>query len=348
MRRHGRHVWPQEPDSSNLSQQLKESVEAHPPGQSMSPATSGRLTDAEQTAFPQDSPSLQAVPYFTGFEKNEPPLAQALEPIPAPSELPGQLPAQSVQERLLPDTITIKEKNGSTSQIPEAKNASADERLNSYLQSRGAQLSELDLNASSVTDKGLGLLSKAPNLTKLMLNDCNVDDESMKVLGKQGLRNMQELNLHSTRVGDDGVAQLKGMPLKVLNIADTATSDDCMKHIKTMKNLQVLSADYSGVGNEGVKAIKEMQNLRSVSLKGCPITDACVKDLSQCQNLMLLNLEDTRLSAAKVLWLQRQMPRCVVIPPDGQGAAKAVQPPIREQHHRENVLQNLFEPRSRR
>lgn len=220
-----------------------------------------------------------------------------------------------------PETISIKERNGQTMVLAEIPNATADDRLGAYLQERGRELVELDLNGTGISEKGLGLLSKAANLVKLGLNDTEANDDSLAVLAKQGLRNLQDLNLHSTRVGDAGVAQLRGIPLKTLNLSDTIVSDDCLQQLKTMRTLQVLTFDYSGIGNDGVKAIKEMPNLRSLSLKGCPITDDCVADLAKCQQLMLLNLEDTKLSADKLAWLQKHMPRCVIVAPEGTAKA---------------------------
>jgi TolB-like protein len=164
----------------------------------------------------------------------------------------------------------------------------------------------------------------------------------MNVLAKQGLKNLQELNLHSTRVGDAGVAQLKDMPIKKLNLSDTIVSDDCIKQLKNMRSLQVLTLDYSDIRNEGAKSFKEMPNLRSLSLKGCPITDDAVMDLSKCQQLMVLNLEDTKLSADKVAFLQKNMPKCVIIPPDGTGNASEGLSNHRQHQHPQERRPGIF------
>ena len=225
---------------------------------------------------------------------------------------------KSAGERLLPDTIAVKKFDGSTIQLPGNKSLSADDRLSRYLHSLGRQVQELDLSGSSISDRGLALVSLAPDLKKLSLNDTDITDQSLKVLAQQNMQKLEDLNIHSSRVSDQGIAYLKEMPLKVLDISDTATSADCIQQIKAIKNLQVLYADYSGIGNESIKFIKDMSALRSLSLKGCPLTDDCIKDLSGCRNLMLLNLEDTKLSPHKIRWLKRQLPRCLIIPPQGE------------------------------
>ncbi len=229
-----------------------------------------------------------------------------------------------IGERIFPDTLTVKERSGQLYEIPEQKNLTSDQRLEGYLKARGTQLSELDVNATSITDAGLGLLNAAPNLNKLMLNDCDVDNNSMKILGAQGLRNLQELNLHSTRVGDEGVGHIRTFPISNLNLSDTVITDECMNHLKAMKALQVVNFDYSGIGNEGIKALKDMPNLRSVSLKGTSITDDAVADLAKAKQLLVLNLEDTKLTPDKVAWLQKSMPKTVITAPDGGGAAQGM------------------------
>lgn len=268
---------------------------------------------------------------LSGFPKIEPPADN--EPV-ADDTL--------ITERTVPEPIYITERNGDRMSIADSKSVSADDRLSVYLRERGNLLTELDVNGAGISDKSLSLLSQAPNLNKLALNDTSSDDNSMNVLAKQGLKNLQELNLHSTRVGDAGVAQLKDMPIKKLNLSDTIVSDDCIKQLKNMRSLQVLTLDYSDIRNEGAKSFKEMPNLRSLSLKGCPITDDAVMDLSKCQQLMVLNLEDTKLSADKVAFLQKNMPKCVIIPPDGTGNASEGLSNHRQHQHPQERRPGIF------
>ena len=252
-----------------------------------------------------------------GFQSEEPALADPKEAAPEERQEEQQVSeTPPIDDRVWPDTISIKEKGGAVAEITAEQNVSADARLNSYLHQRGSQLIELDVNGSSFSDKGLGLLNKAPNLQKLMLNDCEFNNDSMKVLGQQGLKNLKELNLHATRVGDEGIAELKNLPISTLNISDTCITDEGMQHIKSMKNLQVLNLDYGMVGNEGIKAFKDMPSLRSVSLKGTSLNDDAIPELAKAQQLMVLNLEDTKLTPAGIQKLQRAMPRTVITAPD--------------------------------
>lgn len=284
-----------------------------------------------------------------GYQSEEPPLADPKE-APADEGFAGDALKGLIEnakdnpqshDRGVLDTLSIKEKSGEFVEIAPNPNATADVRLNAYLRDRGAQLLELDVNGSGLTDRGLGLLKMAPNLNKLMLNDCEVNDDSMTVLGQQGLKNLKELNLHSTRVGDDGIAKLKDMNISNLNLSDTIVTDDGMQHLKQFRSLQVLNLDYSSVGNEGIKALKEMPNLRSVSLKGTSLSDDAVVELAKAKQLMVLNLEDTKITAAGIQKLQREMPRCIITA-DPQGPTQADKRHDRRDRHQEQKPTKWF------
>jgi Ran GTPase-activating protein (RanGAP) involved in mRNA processing and transport len=244
------------------------------------------------------------------------------------------------ERRGLSNTITVKELNGAVAELPGERTSTADERLERYVSAQGAQLTDLDLSGTRISERGIASLSKAPHLARLLLNQADVGDSSLKTLGQLSLPGFHELNLEGTRVSDAGVAQLKNLPLTVLNLSDTATTDGCMPYLQNMHSLQVLDANYTGIGDQGVKSLADMPNLRSISLKGCPITDDSVKDLARCPSLMLIDLRDTSLSAESVEWLQAHMPRCVIMVPDGQLSAQALRTvqsvqPLQSVHRRE-------------
>ena len=228
---------------------------------------------------------------------------------------------QSEPKRVIPDQILVKEKSGQTFNITNKGEHSTDENLGAYLSQRGDLVNDMDLSGSTISDDGLAHLSKSPNLATLSLENTSVSDAGLKALQKARPTKLSELNLHATSIGDEGARALgKIVSLQRLNLNDTNVSCDSAAGLRGLKNLQVLSLDYSAMGNNGVAELSNLPNLRSLSLKGCPITDDCVKDLLRCPNLMVLNLEDTKVTPEKVAWMQQMMPRCVIIPPDGQGA----------------------------
>lgn len=228
---------------------------------------------------------------------------------------------QNEPQRIIPDQILAREKSGQSFSISNNGQHSTDENLGAYLEQRGKQVSDLDLSGSTITDAGLAHISKSPNLSSLSLENTSISDAGLQALQLSKPAKLAEINLHSTSVGDEGVKALgKIISLQRLNLNDTNVSCESAASLKGLRNLQVLTLDYSAMGDAGVAELKNLQNLRSLSLKGCPITDECIKDLVRCQNLMVLNLEDTKLSPEKVAWMQQMMPRCLITPPDGQGA----------------------------
>ena len=225
-----------------------------------------------------------------------------------------------------PEEVLVHERGGALLSITDS-GESTDERIKAYIRERGPHATNIDLSHTRITDGGLKVLKDTPNLAAISLEHTDTSDAGVKTLSESKLNKLKEINLHGTTVGDKGAEALSKMiALQKLNLNDTNVSCDGAKSLSALKNLEVLTMDYSPVSDAGIASMKGMNNLRSLSLKGTPITDASVKDLAQFKNLMLLDLADTHLSTEKVEWLQRMMPRCVIIAPDGNGPAQARPP----------------------
>jgi len=322
---------------NNDRSQPPASVADRPPLASPSGLSSGYLGARNQLAeYPQPPVPryYNAPPAVRRFSAYESAVPKPPEPMNMSAEDQGH-----AERRGLSNTITVRELNGIVAELPGEKTNTVDERLEHYICAQGAQLTDLDLSGTQISERGLGSLNKAPHLSRLLLAESDVSNDGLKALGQQNLSNLHELSLAGTKVGDSGIVQLRNLPLTVLNLGDTATTDGCMPYLKDMQSLQVLDANYTGIGDRGVKSLADMPNLRSVSLKGCPITDDCVKDLARCQSLMLIDLRDTRLSAESVEWLQAHMPRCVIMVPDGQLSAQALRTTqSHQQAHRHELI----------
>ncbi len=68
----------------------------------------------------------------------------------------------------------------------------------------------LNLAGTKVTDAGLGVVAKMPNLERLRLERTAVSDAGLKNLAK--LRKLDYLNLYGTAVSEAGVQTLRGLP----------------------------------------------------------------------------------------------------------------------------------------
>ena len=107
------------------------------------------------------------------------------------------------------------------------------------LESVGKDLLWLDLSRTAVTDAGLKVLAKMPNLERIDLRGTSVGDEGAKALA--GLHNLETLSLYGTRVTDASLEALRGISslrrLYVGGTRVTATGLEALR--KARKELQV-------------------------------------------------------------------------------------------------------------
>ena len=92
------------------------------------------------------------------------------------------------------------------------------------LESVGNDLARLDLSRTGITDAGLKVLAKMPNLEHLDLRGTAVGDEGMRALA--GLKNLETLSLYGTAVTDAGLEVLRGLPsLRRLYVGGTPVTE---------------------------------------------------------------------------------------------------------------------------
>lgn len=95
----------------------------------------------------------------------------------------------------------------------------------------GADVDELSLRGTSVTDEGLAALSLLPGLRGLDLADTRVTDAGLAHVAD--LRALERLDLSGTRVTGEGLARLKALvSLEELRLAGTAVTDDAVAKLR--------------------------------------------------------------------------------------------------------------------
>ncbi|MBX9572681.1 MAG: hypothetical protein K2X77_27545 [Candidatus Obscuribacterales bacterium] len=173
---------------------------------------------------------------------------------------------QGEPQRVIPDQILVRERNGQTFSISNQNKHSIDQNLGAYLDQRGNLVNDIDLSGSTITDDGLAQLNKSPHLATLSLENTSITDAGLQALQKSRPTRLAELNLHSTSIGDEGAKALgKINSLQKLNLNDTYVSCESAAELKNLKNLQVLSLDYSAMADAGVAELANLRNLRSLS-----------------------------------------------------------------------------------
>ena len=103
------------------------------------------------------------------------------------------------------------------------------------LASVGNDLLWLDLSRTGITDAGLKVLAKMPNLERLDLRGTAVGDEGVRALA--GLNKLETLSLYGTGVTDAGLKALQGLPsLRRLYVGGTPVTEpglDALRKART-------------------------------------------------------------------------------------------------------------------
>jgi hypothetical protein len=125
-------------------------------------------------------------------------------------------------------------------------------------------------------------------------------------------------SLVSLRLGpgitDDGIAYLAGLiQLEELRL-DSAegVTDRGMQHLARLSNVEVLSLQYTQVGDVGVERLAGLSRLRELVLFHTRITDAAVPALAKLTRLTQLSVGQTALTKKGIRALKAALPRCEV------------------------------------
>jgi Leucine-rich repeat (LRR) protein len=135
-------------------------------------------------------------------------------------------------------------------------------------------------------------------IVKIDLHNTQVTDSDLAFLvhGKKDLNELRYLDLRLTKIGDAGVAKIKGLrSLQTLNLFRTQLSDQGLSYIKNLKQLQTLLIGGTKVTDAGLVNLKSMKELKKLSLFQTQVTDAGIPHLK-----ILLKLESLLISGTKI------------------------------------------------
>mgnify|MGYP000611775559 CR=1 FL=1 len=148
------------------------------------------------------------------------------------------------------------------------------------LLTRCADLKELQLVGTSISDAGLRFISELKNLDWLVIDRAAVTDSGLSTLSN--LQQLNGLQLISTGAGDDGFQTLRYLPkltyleatdhylrhkelaliselphLSSLRLASTLTDDTDFLNLSSCRSLQLLSFDMPLVSEQAIEQVKE-------------------------------------------------------------------------------------------
>jgi len=148
------------------------------------------------------------------------------------------------------------------------------------------KMRRLDLRGTLVNEDGMKDLAKLSELRVLDLSESIVANSGLEALTK--LTKLEQLNLWGTRVGDAGMPFVASMTtLKALNLdsvgfpsENIVLTDDGIKQLISLENLESLHLGNSQVGPAGMEALAGLKKLKQLNIPFCSnVSDDDVKKL---------------------------------------------------------------------
>jgi hypothetical protein len=126
----------------------------------------------------------------------------------------------------------------------------------------------LDLGYNPNVGKNLESLTRARQVSWIDLSATAVANESLSPLGR--LPSLQRLALQCTAVTDAGLSELQDLPLRFLNLAGTAVTDDGLAAVvEDHPTLRTLDLRATSVTRNGIsKLIPKLPNLSELGVSG--------------------------------------------------------------------------------
>lgn len=152
------------------------------------------------------------------------------------------------------------------------------------------EVTGVDLRATWVTDTDLRKLAQFGKLSRLDLSLTRITDQGMQEL--KGLPGIVDLNLRFAEyVTDEGLAAIKEWKkLKRLNVHGTKISDTTLDHISEITALESLDVGSSMVTDVGLDRLSSLLNLKELTMGGIELGDAGLQALRLIPGLTYLDL----------------------------------------------------------
>jgi hypothetical protein len=164
-----------------------------------------------------------------------------------------------------------------------------------------ADLNELDLSLTHITDGGLQDIKNLKGITNLNLYFAEyVTDEGVASI--KNWKGLKRLNLHGTKASDTAFEHIAGInTLESLDVGSTLMTDVGLERLISLTNLRELTMGGNELGDAGLQALRQMPTLTYLDLSGRTGNDKNVWSVSMSNVglqavLSLKNLRELRFS----------------------------------------------------
>jgi len=119
------------------------------------------------------------------------------------------------------------------------------------------QLEWLDLSFTPATDAGVSAFRQCGRLRQLYLEQTAVTDASLEWIGK--LRELEELDLSGTKITDAGMKRLAGLArLRTLYLTNCEVTDTGLDHLRVLQRLETLDVTGTAATSAGIERLRKL------------------------------------------------------------------------------------------
>ncbi|QGQ22043.1 protein kinase [Gimesia benthica] len=153
------------------------------------------------------------------------------------------------------------------------------------------------MNLSTITGDGFKYFTKL-NLISIAVYKSSISHAALQSIGE--LEQLISLDLSSSQIDDAGLGYLTGLTKleKLFIHANHQITDEGLKHLKGMRDLQVLTVTNGQITDEGIMYLQGMRDLEVLNVGGTGITDAGLKQIARHKNLVELLVYNIRITDA--------------------------------------------------
>ncbi len=164
-----------------------------------------------------------------------------------------------------------------------------------------SKLRELGLAQAPITDKGIAELANLKNLEKLDLGFTTISAKGLSSLA--ALTNLRSLYLYNTNLGNKDLESLTNFPnLDYLNLANGTITDGALDSICKLPNLHWLDVGGNQITDKGLQKLAAMHQLRTLILYDCPVTLTGVRKLQESNHELLIKLLYPHREEGEIFW----------------------------------------------
>ena len=174
------------------------------------------------------------------------------------------------------------------------------------------KMTDLSLEETAITDKGLAHLTKLDGLVWLNLYRTKITDDGLRHIAK--LKRLELLPIGETKVTDKGLAHLKKMTrLTYLGLRGNPITDKGVAQLAGLTNLTSLYLGETKVTYAGLKSLAKMTKLKKLWLNDTAVSDEAIVLLAALKSLREIHVEKTKITAQGVAALRKRMPACEIL-----------------------------------